>query len=77
MPRKPMENVERYPSGRIKYKRDLQTEYATRKEKQRLITASVTPEIANAFDTKLSIEGSNRNAKIKGWILDYLSGKLK
>ena len=77
MPRKPMENVERYPSGRIKYRRDSKAEYSAIKDKRILVGVNLKPDVANAFDTKLSIEGSNRNAKIKGWILDYLSGKLK
>ena len=77
MPRKPMENVERYPSGRIKYERDGKAEYVLGKNKRKLITASLEPQIADAFDVKLQKEGLNRSVKIKGWILDYLSGKLK
>ena len=40
-------------------------------------TIKLSPDLANQFNAKLEAEGSNKNAKIKSWIADYLAGKLK
>lgn len=72
-----IEGVERYPNGRIKYKRNLEAEYKANKGKRTLISIQVPPDLANQFNAKLEAEGSNKNAKIKSWIADYLAGKLK
>lgn len=70
-------DVERYENGRIKYEQDSKAQWEKYKGSYVLITTKLPPETANEFDAKLMAENSNRNAKIKGWILDYLSGELK
>lgn len=79
MPRKGdlKSGVERYESGRIKYEQDYKAQYEANKGRRIPVVAKLPPEIADEFDKKLEAENTNRNAKIKGWIMDYLSGKLK
>lgn len=69
--------VERYENGRIKYVQDYKAQYEANLGRRVLISVKVEPEIAEKFNIKLGIEGTTKNAKIKGWIMDYLSGKLK
>lgn len=71
------EGVERYPSGQIKYERNLKEEYKKYKEARVLVGVKITPELAKKFNIKLGIEGTTKNAKIKSWIDDYVNGKLK
>lgn len=70
-------DVERYENGRIKYEQDYKAQYEKYKEARVLIGVKVEPDLANKFNAKLAAEGTTKNAKIKGWIMDYLSGKLK
>lgn len=69
--------VERYENGRIKYEQDYKAQYEANLGRRVLISAKVEPDLANKFNAKLAAEGTTKNAKIKGWIMDYLSGKLK
>lgn len=75
--RKRIEGVERYPGGQIKREVDYAAVYEANLGRRVLISVKVEPEIAEKFNIKLGIEGTTKNAKIKGWIMDYLSGKLK
>lgn len=75
--RKRIEGVERYPSGQIKREVDYAAVYEANLGRRVLISVKVEPEIAEKFNIKLGIEGTTKNAKIKSWIDDYLSGKLK
>ena len=70
-------NVERYANGRIKYEQDYKAQYEANLGRRVLISVKVEPELANKFNAKLAAEGTTKNAKIKEWIMDYLSGKLK
>ena len=79
MPRKGdlKSGVERYENGRIKYEQDYKAQYEKYKEARVLIGVKVEPEIAEKFNVKLGIDGTTKNAKIKEWIMDYLSGNLE
>lgn len=72
-----IEGVERYPNGRIKYEQDHKAIYEANKGRRVMVGVKLSPDLANQFNAKLEAEGSNKNAKIKSWIADYLAGKLK
>lgn len=67
-----LEGVERYPDGRIKYKQDLKKKYQDSKGKMAQIKTEVKIDLAQEFESKLALEGSNKNAKIRGWIEGYV-----
>ena len=67
-----MEEVERYPNGRIKYKQDYKRRYEDDKDRIKLVTAKVPARLAEEFEAKLALEGSNKNKKIRGWIEGYV-----
>lgn len=67
-----LEGVERYPDGRIKYKQDYKKRYENEKDKSKPVTTKLPPILAQEFEAKLALEGSNKNAKIRGWIEGYV-----
>ena len=67
-----LEGVERYPNGRIKYKQDYKKQYQARKEKVVKTSTNLPPILAQEFEAKLALEGSNKNAKIRRWIEGYV-----
>lgn len=67
-----LEGVERYPDGRIKYKRDSSKEHQMQKAREKKINSSIPIPLAQEFEAKLALEGSNKNAKIRGWIEGYV-----
>lgn len=77
MAKKRLDGVERYANGKIKYKQDCKAIYQANLGRRVMVYAKLEPSIANKFNEKLAAEGTTKNAKIKEWINDYLSGKLK
>ena len=74
------EDVERYPNGRIKYKRDssgrdYHREYEKQKENSVLIYTQISKDLCREFDEKLAEENMSRFAKTKQLITDYVKQK--